>query len=194
VSDRRNRAILSAIGLLLVVGGGLSACLGAGVFGDRRSRRFVFDATLRRWWNEGGWESFAVVGVIGLALFVLGLLLAAGQMQRNDGRERTPMVTFPPSDGVRGETTLRTPALAHILETDLENIPDVKGAMVRLFGRYPQIEMRTVLEVGDGIDLDGLPARVDEVVERMKTTAGVAPDPVQVTIRFKAADRERSLQ
>jgi hypothetical protein len=194
MSDRRNRIILSFIGLLLAVGGGLSACLGAGVFGDHRSRRFVFDTTFRRWWNEGGWESFAVVGAIGLAIALVGLWLALSQLHRNDGRERTPTVTFPSAEGARGETTLQAPALSHILEADLKAIPDVKGAMVGLFGRYPDIEMRTVLDVGDDIDLDGLAGRVDEVLERMKTTAGVAPDPVQVTVRFKAADRERHLQ
>jgi hypothetical protein len=181
-------------GLLLAVGGGLSACLGAGVFGQRRAQRFVFDRTFRHWWNEGGWESFAVVGVIGLALVVVGLWFALGQLHRNDGRERTPTVTFPPSDGARGQTTLRAPALSHILESDLGNIPDVKRALVGLFGRYPDIEMRTVLEVGDQIDLDGLPARVDEVLDRMKTTTGVALGPVQVTLRFQAVDRERHVQ
>jgi hypothetical protein len=50
-----------------------------------------------------------------------------------------------------------------------------------------------VLTVGDQIDLDGLPGRVDEALERLKTTAGVRPDPVQVTLRFKAVAPERQL-
>jgi hypothetical protein len=33
MSDRRSRLILTVVGLLLAVGGGLAACLGAGVFG-----------------------------------------------------------------------------------------------------------------------------------------------------------------
>jgi hypothetical protein len=194
MSDRRNRVIVAVVGLVLLVGGGLSACLGAGVFGTARSDRHVFDATVVRWWNEGRWESFAVVTVIGLVAVVLGAFLALAQAHRNDGRQRTPTVKFPPSDGARGVTTLHSPALSHHVQTDLEAIPDVHDAMVGLFGQYPTIEMRAVLAVGDSIDLDRLPAQVDAVLARMQVTTGIRPDPVQITIRFKAADRERQLE
>jgi hypothetical protein len=65
--------------------------------------------------------------------------------------------------------------------------------MVGLFGNYPLIEMRAVLAVGDSVDLEQLPARVDAVLARMETTTGARPDPVQITIRFKAAPRQRQL-
>ena len=87
---------------------------------------------------------------------------------------------------------MRATALSNNLETDLESIADVDKATVNLFGEYPKLEMRAVLTVGDQIDLDGLPDRVDEALERATTTAGVRPEPVQVTLRFKAADPERS--
>ena len=193
MSDRRNRLILTSLGLLLVVGGTLSACLGAGVFGTDRSDQDVFDGTLIRWWNEGGWKSFAVVTAIGAVAVVLGAVLALSQIHRDDGRQRTPTVTFPPTESARGETTLRSPALSHHLEADLEAIPDVHHARVGLFGRYPTIEMRAVLVVGDNIDLDRLPTQVDAVLTRTETTTGSRPDPVQITIRFKAADRQRQL-
>src|ERR1019366_3067920 len=75
VSDRLNRVVLGLLGLLLLAGGGLFVCLGPGVFGSNRSHRDVFDATVVRWWNEGGWMSFAVVVAIGLGFLVLGLWL-----------------------------------------------------------------------------------------------------------------------
>ncbi len=103
MSDRRNRLILTALGLLLAVGGGLAACLGAGVFGTARSDRDVFDATLIHWWNEGGWKSFTVVTVIGAVAVVLGALLAFSQLHRNDGRQRTPTVIFPPPQAAAGK-------------------------------------------------------------------------------------------
>jgi hypothetical protein len=193
MSDRRNRLILTALGLLLAVGGGLAACLGAGVFGTARSDRDVFDATLIHWWNEGGWKSFAVVTVIGAVAVVLGALLAFSQLHRNDGRQRTPTVIFPPTPGGRGETILRAPALSHHLQADLETIADVHNATVGLFGRYPNIEMRAVLAVDDNIDLERLPAQVDAVLARMQTTTATRPDPVQITIRFKPADHQRQL-
>lgn len=193
MTDRRNRVILIVVGLLLLVGGGLSACLGAGVFGAARSNRDIFDATVIRWWNEGGWKSFAVVTAIGIVAVVLGAFLASSQLHRNDGRQQTPTIIFPPTGGAPGETTLRSPALRHHLEADLEGIPDVHSAMVGLFGRYPTIEMGAVLTVNDNIDLERLPGQVDTVLARMETTTGTRPDPVQITIRFKAAERERQL-
>ena len=193
MTDRRNRLILTVVGLLLLVGGGLAACLGAGVFGTARSDRAVFDATLIRWWDEGGWKSFAVVTAIGAVAVVLGAVLALSQIRRDDGRHRTPTVIFPPTQGVRGETRLHSPALSHHLEADLEAIPDVHDARVGLFGHYPTIEMRAVLAVGDNIDLERLPTQVDAVLARMQTTTATRPDPVQITLRFKAGDRQRQL-
>jgi hypothetical protein len=194
MSDRRDRAIVAVVGFVLLVGGGLAACLGAGVFGTARSERHVFDPTVTRWWDEGGWESFAVVTAIGVVAVALGAYLALAQVHRNDGRQRTPTVIFPTSDTARGQTTLRSAALSHNLETDLEAIADVHNARVGLFGRYPTIEMRAVLAVGDAIDLDKLPARVDAALARMQATTGARPDPVQVTVRFKSAGRERQLE
>ncbi len=194
MSDRRNRRILGLIGLLLLIGGGLSACFGGGLFGAGRASRDVFDQSgVIGWWNEGGWMSFAVVVVIGVIALVIGLALVLSQLSRNDGLHHTPTVTFPAADGARGETAMQSPALNHSLKTDLEKIPDVHGASVGLFGRYPDIELRAVLDVGDDADLDGLPARVDDVLGRMETTTGVRPDPVLVTVRFKAVERERQL-
>jgi hypothetical protein len=139
MSDRRDRAIVAVVGLLLLVGGGLAACLGAGVFGTARSDRYVFDPTVARWWDEGGWGSFAVVTAIGVVAVALGAFLALAQLHRNDGRQRTPTVTFAPSDGARCETTLRWAALSHNLETDLEapaaNVTSDSVGQVRAFGQ-----------------------------------------------------------
>ena len=190
--DRRNRQDLTLLGLVLMAAGGVSAAVGGGVFDDRRAHQAVFDRTVVRWWEEGGWESFAVVTAIGAALVIVGAVLVGRQLHRNDNRTRTPDVGFP-QDGTRGETTLRSPALSHSLQADLETIPDVSKALVGLFGRYPTLEMRALITVGDTINLDGLPARVDEVLQRMKTTSGVRPETVRVTLRFKAAHPERQL-
>ncbi len=65
--------------------------------------------------------------------------------------------------------------------------------MVGLFGQYPDIELRAVLEVGDDIDLEHLPARVDEALGRLQATAGVRPTDPQVTVRFTAASRQRQI-
>jgi hypothetical protein len=48
----------------------------------------------------------------------------------------------------------------------------VHDARFGLFGRYPAIEMRTVLGVGDGIDLDSLSTRVDAPLDRLQAITG----------------------
>src|ERR1035437_8220545 len=93
--------------------------------------------------------------------------------------------------GARGETTLRAPALSHSLEGDLVRIPDVHDAMVGLFGRYPDLELRAVLDVADDVDLEALPGNVEEALERMEVTTGIRPDTIQITLRFKSAAPER---
>jgi hypothetical protein len=193
LTDRRNRAVIAFVGLFLLIGGGLSAALGGGAFGTARSDRTIFDKTVVRWWNEGGWESFAVVTAIGVVLALLGAALALDQLRRHDGRTHTPTVTYP-LNGARGETTLNPSALSNSLEADLERLADVEKATVRLFGRYPSIEMRAVLTIGDQVDLDQLPGRVDDVLNRAEATTGIRPDPIQVALRFRAASAERQLQ
>jgi hypothetical protein len=193
MSDRRNRRILAFVGLILVAAGALAICLSSQVFGVTRSKRDVFDNTVIRWWNQGGWISFAVAVAVGVLLAVVGWGLIRGQLRRNDGRERTPTIGFRPTEGERGATVLRSPALSHTMEDDLTAIPDVLGARVGLFGSFPHVEMRAVIDISDDADLGKLPARVDEVLQRMQATTGVRPDPVQITVRFKGVDTERQI-
>ena len=195
MSDRRNRRTLVVIGFLLAAGGGLSCFLGAGGFGSARSDRAVFDATVVRWWNEGGWMSFATVVAIGVVVAVTGTVLMAWQLRRNDGRSRVSNFGFayPAAADGRGETSVRAAALAHVLEADLERIPDVQKAMVGLFGAYPEVETRAVLDVDDDVDLDELTGQVERSLAALASTAQLRPAPVQITVRFKAASPPRQL-
>jgi hypothetical protein len=184
MSDRANRSVIGLVGLLLAVGGGLCVCLGAGVFGTSRSNRAVFDSTIIRWWNEGGWSSFAVVVAIGLVAVAIGVLLSLAQLRRTDARQRTPSFAFPSGVGGRGETSLRGAALSHGIQADLENIDDIHHAAVAVLGGYPDLELRAVLVVSDNADLEHLRDSVDEAVARMETTVGIRPRSVRITVRF----------
>jgi hypothetical protein len=192
--DRRNRAVAALVGLLVGAGATLAACVGAGVFGRGRSDHAVFGPTLVGWWNEGGWKSFAVVVGIGVVAIGLGLWLALPQLVRNDALRRTQAMALSHPGDVRGETTLRAPALSHGLESDLERLPDVCHAAVGLFGTYPDVEMRAVIDVTDDADLDRLPDRVDDAFQRAYTTTGVRFDPIHISVRFNRAQRGRQLQ
>ena len=193
MTDRANRLSLALIGLVLLVAGVLSVLLGAAVFGTKRSKSPIFDSTLIRWFNEGGWLTYLVIVAIGLVVLIIGLRLVLSQFRRNDGRSHAPDFTLAPVKGTRGETKLRAPALSNSLEQDLKQIPDVHGATVNLFGHYPRLELRAILDLGDDADLEQLPIRVDEAVGRLQTTTGVRPDPMLFTVRFKQAERQRQL-
>ncbi len=193
MTDRRNRIVLGTVGLVLLAAAVLTICLGAQVFGVARSDRFVFDPTVVRWWNEGGWESFAVVVVIGLVAAVIGSGLVRSQLRRNDGLRRTPAITFASTSTTRGATVLRAAGLSHVIETDLTSLPDVVGARVGLFGPYPDVGMRAVVDVGDDIDLGAFPDRLDEVLQRVERTTGLRPSPLQITLAFRAVGAQRRI-
>jgi hypothetical protein len=152
----------------------------------------ITQANIARWDGYGA-KAYAVTGAIGLLLFVLGYFLASREWRRNDGKKRTAPMTFPIKENDRGQTTLNTPSLSHALEGDLETIPNVSGVMVGLFGAAPEIELRSVLDVTDRIDLTELPKRFDEAMSRFEDTVGFRPDPVQVTLRFRGKQPERQL-
>ena len=193
MSDRRNRRILLLFGLLLAAGGGLACCLGAGVFGRSRSDRQVFDPTLVRWWNEGGWMSFATVVAIGVVAALIGTALIVTELRRNDGRSRTGNFTYLPSPTQRGETTVRAAALSHTLESDLETIPVVQRALIGLFGAFPAVELRAVLDVVDETDLKELTAYVDSALDKFFDTTGIRVGPAQFTIRFRTGTPPRQV-
>ncbi len=194
MSDRVNRILAALLGALLFVGGTLALLMGVGVFGDRRSQQATFDSTMLHWWNDGRKWSFVVVGVAGLIVFVFGLFLASREWRRNDGRSRTDTIRFPSEEGVRGQTTLRTPALSHSLESELSATAQVGKSLVGLFGHAPDVEMRSVLEVSDDAEISELSRAVDEVLGRMELTVGFRPDPVQVTLRFRSGSAARVLE
>ena len=194
MSDRVNRALAALLGALLLVGGTLALLMGVGVFGDRRSQQAIFDSTMLHWWNNGRTWSFVVLGAAGLIVFVVGLFLATREWRRNDGRSRTDTILFPSGENARGRTTLRTPALSHSLESELSSTAQVGKSFVGLFGRAPDVEMRSVLEVSDDADISELSRAVDDVLGRMESTVGFRPDPVQVTLRFRGGSAPRVLE
>ncbi len=143
---------------------------------------------------KGGGESFAVVGAIGGLAIVVGLPVVLSQRRRHDGKKRTPYIGLPAASP-RGRTTLRAPALSRAFEPDLNLKPFLTSTTLwaASSGTTQALEMRTTLTVNDHVDLDQLPQRADAALERIETTTGVRPDPVQITVRFRAADRQRQL-
>jgi hypothetical protein len=192
--DRRNRVVLVVLGVVLLAGGIGALLLGAGVFGQVRSNyTVVTHANLHRWDGYGA-KAYAVCGAIGFAVFLIGYFFASREWRRNDGKKRTAPITFPSKEQDLGQTTLNSASLSHAFEGDLRTIPNVSGVMVGLFGMAPEIELRSVLDVTDRIDLKELPKQFDEAVGRFEATVGFRPDPIQVTLRFRGKQPQRQLE
>jgi hypothetical protein len=66
--------------------------------------------------------------------------------------------------------------------------------MVGLFGVAPEIELRSVLDVADQVDLKKLPKQFDQAMSRFSNTVGFRPEPIQVTLRFRGKASPRQLE
>jgi hypothetical protein len=194
MSDRQNRLILTAFALILFVASLLALLYGVGVFGENRASEPVIDETAIHGWNNNGAGSFALLGAVGFVVFIAGCMIVAREGRRNGGRRRAGTVTFPAEVGDLGTTTLVSASLSHTLEADLKRLPDVSGALVGLFGGAPEIELRTVLDVDDQVNLNELPTQFVEAMDRFARTVGFRPHPIQVTLRFRGTGRDRQLR
>jgi hypothetical protein len=194
MSDRRNRLILTIFALILFVAALLALVYGVGVFGEDRASEPVIDENVIHRWNNNGAGSFAVLGAVGFVVFAAGCILAAREWRRNGGRKRAGTVAFSAEVSDRGTTTLDSASLSHTLEADLKRLPDVCGALVGLFGGAPDVELRTVLDVSDQVNLNALAKQFGEAMDRFTRTVGFRPHPIQVTLRFRGTGRERHLR
>lgn len=192
--------------LLAIGGGGLSVALGA--WGHAAPTHIV-DREVVRWWQDGGWKSFASVSFIGLVLFILGLVLARAELVRHGGVSRLAdfelarkprpggspgvgrpvaatggdsSVGTPTRVSGRGATVVRAEPVGRALEADLEAIDGVQHASVSLFGRPSQLQLRARLDIGDGAELAAIGQGVDRALERLVLTAGLGPEVLDVTL------------
>lgn len=180
--------------MILFVAALLALLYGVGVFGEYRASEPVIDDNVIHRWNNNGAGSFAVLGAVGFVLFLAGCILVVREWRRNDGRKRAGTLAFPAKVSDRGMTTLDSASLSHTLEADLKRLPDVSGALVGLFGGAPDVELRTVLDVSDQVNLNGLPKQFGEAMDRFTRTVGFRPHPIRVTLRFRGTGRERRLR
>jgi hypothetical protein len=195
MSDRTNRIIMILFASFLIVGGCLTVVYGSGGFGHHRASMPIIDAPTVHQWERFGAKSFAVTGLLGFIIFVVGSVLSVREWRRNSGKVRTTDFSFDVPSSTRGQTTVHAPSLSHTLERDLETIVNVKAALVGLFGSAPAIELRGLLTVDDRTELETLISQVNLAIDRFTNTVGFRPHPVQVTIRYNGTTaRLRQLQ
>lgn len=155
-ADRRNRAGLSLLGLLLLGVGTYGLARGWGAFGDRAASGSLLLESWRRFVRDASWFwPVAAVASLMLALFGLRWLraqLAAATPPRVDLTHR--------GDG--GTTIVRPAGAAQALADDIETYGGVTAASARLTGdpETPEVDLR--VEVVDGCNLPSLRTRIEQ--------------------------------
>lgn len=195
MSDRANRVVWVLVAMLLMAAGGVGLSFSLGAWGASSAHADIITSTVVRWWQEGGWMSFASAAFIGLVVFVLGAALVRGQLTRNEGRSRLDDFELDGANGPdpahRGHTTVRAASLSHALEGDLERIPGVARALVGLFGSPRDAEIHARLRINDSVDLGHIAEEVRESLVRLRHSTGVSPSDVDITVTLVEADLPR---
>lgn len=215
MTDRGNRVLWVLVGLVLLAVGGAGLSVGLGAWGAG-APTYLVDPIVVRWWRDGRWMSFASLAFIGLVLMLLGLKLAHAELRR---RGRARLDDFDPSGPARlvpagleaagleavaghrttsepgllsrGTTIVRAGPLNAALASDLRGIDGVRHAVVGLFGRPGELELRARLDIGDEVELAVLSANFEKVLERFTLTAGMSPSVVEVTLSVVAEVEDR---
>lgn len=155
-ADRRNRAGLSLLGLLLLGVGAYGLARGWGAFGDRAAteplladewRRVV--ARNARWF----WPAAAVVSLLAA--------LVGWRWLRAQLAARTPRRMDLTHRGDGGTTVVRPAGAARALADDIENYRGVTEVSARVTGEpeAPEIDLR--VEVVDSCHLPSLRSRIE---------------------------------
>jgi hypothetical protein len=185
--DRRNRLRWALIALLLLAVG----VAGSLISFDRLPQvgadtPLLPDATVARWRQAEDWR-LAALAALGLLLALYGWRILAAQLRRGGGRtamgDLELAATNSNGDRPGGRTVVRSPALAHSIEDDLERVGGVQRALVGLFGSPHQPELRAELDVSGTADLRRVRERVTAALERLAATTTVPPRSATVTFR-----------
>lgn len=185
-ADRGNRTVLSLIGLLLTIGGGLGVALSYGAFGTGRANRPVLTPAVRDFVHRNSgwfWPVVAAAAVV-LALIALRWLLA--QL----GTDRVGQLSLEP-DPRSGTTTLQAGALTSAVTDEVESYRGVRRASARLTSDPRNPDMILTVAVNDRADLGALRARIEEhAVAHVRQASGRESLPVRLQIQLAAgADR-----
>lgn len=205
--DTVNRMLWSVIATLLLAAGVLGLLAGL----QMSPNTVLVSPELRHDWQRLGTWPLAVGGVLGLLVAWLGWRLLRAELRRG-GRRSLPDVELPstadhtptpshaghtavrpsldelpplaPDTRAAGRTSVRSPALAHGAERDFERIPDVRRALVGLFGDTAHPELRARLDVAPGTSVTHLSRAVADGLDRFAATSGLLPAPVRITVRL----------
>lgn len=187
--DRANRVLWSIIGVVLIAAGALTAAASMGWLPGAETESPLLWAEVIEQWQA--WEPWVwlVVAVIGLLLAWLGWRLIRAQFSVGGGHRMRDLKIDAP-DG-RGHTVVGRSTLAHATEQELERLPGVDDAAVRLLGEHREPEVQARLEVRSDASLSAVASGVSEALDRFTATSGLSPETVDVTVELAGGPPSR---
>jgi hypothetical protein len=178
-----NRVVLTVLGLLLLVAGGLGLALSAGVFGAERATDPVLPREVSTFPDGRPWFWWAVAGVL-LLIAALALLWLLTQL-RTDRTTRLDRTT----NARDGYTTLHVSALTNAVEDEALGIAGVTGASANVREHRGQHVFLRV-ELADSANVAEVRTRLeDEVVAHLREGVGDPRFPVTIQL---APGRQRT--
>lgn len=187
MTDRANRALLGLVALLLTAVGILGVLANRGLIAMHEPAALYGDLTqfvLRR--ASVVWP---VVILVALLLGLAGLALLRGQLPRVPGHLGVRDATLAETD--RGRTTLAPATAATAVGTDLERIPGVANAHVRVRSIRPRLQLHVRLELTDGASTAHVREGAEHSYGRLASAIGGDELDVETNLRLDSARRGR---
>lgn len=178
-ADRRNRAGLLLLGVVLLGLGAYGLARGWGAFGDRAASDPLLVEEWRRFVARNENWFWPVAAGVSLLLALVGLRWLRAQL----AAAAAPRVELTHRDD-RGTTVVRPAGAAQALAEDIETYRGVTGATARVTGdpEAPEIDLR--VEVTEGCNLPSLRARIeDEALARFQQALEL--DTVEAKVEFR---------
>lgn len=189
MTARGVRAVWIVVFLVLLLGGGLAACFGAGLLATHRSHEAIFSAHgVVHWWHEGHFLSLLVLALIGFVLALVGGDLARRQLRLHPGRHQLDDLVLA-GEAVPGVTVVHASALRHALEADLARQPELAGARIGLYGAPPAVALDGRVTASETVAAERLVRRSEDVLTRWAGATGLAPSEGTIVLKYTGRQR-----
>lgn len=201
-SDRLDRRLLAAIGLVLMTAGSYGAARGLGAFGAAESGEVVLTAGLRSMAADRRTLLLLAVAGAGLLVAFLAVRWLRAQFRRDPARRSRP-VGGAGQEAVSAVPTIAPGAARKALEREIRLYPGVDRVSARVATDPPAVLLR--LRTLAGCDVRALTREIDEralpmlrrllacpdLAARLEIRLGDRPDP-EALERAAAAGRRRA--
>ncbi|MEV5572558.1 alkaline shock response membrane anchor protein AmaP [Spirillospora sp. NPDC052269] len=186
---RLNRVLLVLTGLLLIAAGGTGLAFGLGAFGHLRAHQPVLSRVTRHFAAVHAWYWPEIgAGAVVAAFIGIAWLLAQGRSDRIAG------VVLDDGDGT-GRTIVPAGTLATALQDDIQGLPGVRSARVRLTGKPSAPRLRLNVTYERRADLLELRRGLqDPALARLRGTLEVERLPTVVRLNLVTGDERRVVE